>query len=112
LLPGRCVWGPRRVGEHVMLSTDDDQLLCLGGNGELAWRVQLPYGPLAGTPLAMGDEYTLAAASGVVWRVDARTGKQLGKIETGRPLGTGPVLLGHQLLLGGRDGSLYKIERP
>ncbi len=112
VLGGRCVWGPRRVGGQVMLSTDDGQLLCLDGSGKLCWRVKLPYGPLAGTPLETGDHYILAAAAGVVWRVDAESGKELGKIETGRPLGTGAVLLGEQLLLGGRDGSLYEIERP
>ena len=112
LLSGRCVWGPRRVGEHVMLWTDDEKLLCLNGNGELLWQIKLPYGPPAGTPLSTGGHYILAAVGGVVWRVDARSGEELGKIETGRPLGTGPVLLGKQLLLGGRDGSLYQIERP
>ena len=111
-LGGRCVWGPRRVGGCVMLSTDDDRLLCLDGTGELRWRVQLPYGPLAGAPLEAGEQYILAAIGGVVWRVEASTGKELGKIDTGRPLGTGPVPLGEQLLLGGRDGSLLEIERP
>lgn len=112
VLSGRCVWGPRRVGGQVILATDDGQLLCLDGSGELRWRVKLPYGPLAGTPLELGDHYILAATGGVVWRVDAESGKELGKIETGRPLGTGAVLLGRQLLLGGRDGSLYEIEQP
>ncbi len=112
LLSGRCVWGPRRVGEHVMLWTDDEKLLCFNGNGELLWQIKLPYGLPAGTPLATDGHYILAAVGGVVWRVDARSGKELGKIETGRPLGTGPVLLGKQLLLGGRDGSLYQIEQP
>ena len=111
-LGGRCVWGPRRVGGCVMLSTDDDRLLCLDGSGELRWRVQLPYGPLAGAPLEAGGQYILAALGGVVWRVEAKTGQELGKIDTGRPLGTGPVPLGEQLLLGGRDGSLLEIERP
>jgi hypothetical protein len=111
-LSGRCVWGPRRVGGHVLLSTDDNRFLCLDGSGELRWLVQLPYGPLAGTPLEVGDQYILAALGGAVWRVEAKTGKELGKIDTGRPLGTGPVPLGNQLLLGGRDGSLLEIERP
>ncbi|MHC4176450.1 MAG: outer membrane protein assembly factor BamB family protein [Planctomycetota bacterium] len=111
-LSGRCVWGPRLVGRHVMLATDDEKLLCLAGSGELRWRAELPYSPLAGTPLDSGDHYVLAAVGGVVWRVDAETGEELGKIETGRPLGTGPVLLGKQLLLGGRDGSLYIVEQP
>lgn len=111
-LGGRCVWGPRRVGEHVMLSTDDDRLLCLDGTGELRWQIKMPYGPLAGPPLETGNHYVLAATGGVVWRIEAATGKEVGKIDTGRPLGTGPVLLGKHLLIGGRDGSLYKVKLP
>ncbi len=117
LLGGRCVWGPQSVGNYVMLSTDDE-LLCVDGSGQLRWRVKLPYGPLAGAPLEVDDHYLLASASGVVWRMDAATGKELARDETGRPLATGPVLLentgplGNQLLLGGHDGTLYRIEQP
>jgi outer membrane protein assembly factor BamB len=111
-LPGRCVWGPRRVGDRLMLSTDDDQLLCFDAAGKLLWQAALPYGPLAGPPLAIGKHYLLAAAGGVVWRVAADNGKELGKLETGLPLATGPVLLGEQLLVGGLDGTLYTIKQP
>lgn len=111
LLAGRCVWGPRRVGTQVVMLSTDDQLLCLDGSGQLRWRAALPYGPLAGTPLETGNHYLLASTSGVVWRLDAK-GAELAKIETGRPLGTGPVPLGRQLLLGGHDGTLYRVEQP
>ncbi|MBN2473032.1 MAG: PQQ-binding-like beta-propeller repeat protein [Pirellulales bacterium] len=111
LLGGPCVWGPRRVGESVMLSTDD-QLLCLDAMGHLVWQVELPYGPLAGAPLAAGDHYVMAAAGGVIWRVEAVTGRELSQVDSGRPLATGPVLLGSRLLLGGHDGSLYLVEPP
>jgi outer membrane protein assembly factor BamB len=94
------------------LTTDSEQLLCLDDQGKLVWKVDLPYGPLAGPPLAVDDHYILASTRGVVWRVEAGGGKELGKIETGRPLGTGPVLLGDGLLLSGHDGTLYRVERP
>ena len=110
-LPGRLAWGPRRVGACVMLATDSGQLCCFDGTGHALWQTPLPYGPLAGSPLAVGDHYLLAAG-GVVWRVDGKTGKELGKVDAPGPLATGPVVLGNRLLVGGHDGSLYQLTPP
>ncbi len=111
-LSGRSAWGPGPVGEHALLATDDDRLYCLDAEGQIAWDVPLPYGPLAGRPLAAEKGYVLAAASGVIWRLDPATGEELGKVEAGSPLGTGPVPLGDGLLVGGHDGCLYKVQMP
>jgi len=117
-LSGRCVWGPRRVGDRVMLATDDNQLLCLDAAGKVAWQQPLPYGPLAGMPLEIGDGYVLASTSGVVWIVNKADGEALRrndaprKVDVARPLGSGAVSLGNKLLVGGRDGCLYLIEQP
>ncbi|MHB1037177.1 MAG: outer membrane protein assembly factor BamB family protein [Pirellulales bacterium] len=107
-----CVWGPRGVGNCVLLATADERLFCLGADGKLVWQVPLAGGPLAGTPCAVGGNYLLASTRGVVWRVDGKTGKLLAKVDTGRPLGTGPVLMGDRLVVGGRDGTLYEIKQP
>ena len=72
----------------------------------------MAYGPLAGAPLAVGDHLLLASRSGVVWRIDAANGKELGKVEVGSPLGAGPTALGDQLLVGGHDGTLYEVRQP
>jgi outer membrane protein assembly factor BamB len=111
-LSGRCVLGPIAVGGRVLLTTDDEKLLCMGAKGERLWQVALPYGPLAGTPLALGGHYLLASQSGVIWRIDAGSGKELGKVDLGLPLGTGVALLGDQLLVGGHDGTLYEVRQP
>jgi outer membrane protein assembly factor BamB/tetratricopeptide (TPR) repeat protein len=114
-LTGRCVWGPTRVGDRVLLATDAGQLLLVDGAQKIIGRLPLPYGPLAGTPLAVDDGYLLASTAGVVWRVrvPATDGEvEVSRIDTGRPLGTGPVLLGKQLLLGGHDGSLIQVPLP
>jgi hypothetical protein len=109
VLSAGCNWGPQRVGNCIVLSTEDDQLLCLDDTGKLLWQAKLPYGPLAGTPRWDDGRLLMASASGVVRRVDVATGQELGKIETGLPLGTGPLLLGEQLVLGGHDGTLYVV---
>jgi outer membrane protein assembly factor BamB len=112
LLDGFCALGPVRVGDGVLLATDDGQLLCLDAKGRLLWQSTLKYGPLAGLPLRLGAHYLLAARNGTLWRVDAATGKESGKFETGCPLATGPVALGRQLLVGGHDGTLYEVRQP
>jgi outer membrane protein assembly factor BamB len=111
-LSGRCVWGPKAISERFMLTTDDGQLFCLDPDGKLLWQAALPYGPLAGTPLPVGNHLVLAAVSGVVWRIEAASGQQVGKVEVGQPLGSGPVLLGDRLLVGGHDGSLLEVKQP
>lgn len=112
VLGGRHAWGPGRVGDHVLLSTDDGQLLCMNAKGEQLWQTALAHGPLAGTPLQLGEHYLLASQNGIVWRIEAATGKELGSVAVGCPLGAGPVLLGQRLLVSGHDGTLYEVRQP
>jgi len=111
-LGGRVTWGPRAVGEHFFLTTENDQLLCLDGKGDLAWRVALLHGPLAGPPLPAGGDFLLAHASGVLARVEGGSGREVARIETGNPLGAGPIPLDEKVLLVGSDGTLYVSEFP
>ena len=111
-LPGGCTWGPQGIGNHVMLTTDNGQLICLDDRQNLLWQINLPYGPLAGPPWATAGQFILASQSGVVWRVDAASGKELGKVETASPLGTGPVALGNRLFVGSHDGCIYEVQVP
>ena len=67
---------------------------------------------LAGDPLAVGKSYILATSDGIILRIDAQTGKQQAKIETNRPLATGPTPYGDNLLIGGHDGCIHQIKQP
>jgi outer membrane protein assembly factor BamB len=118
---GKWVWGPRQVGKHhVLLATEEGappaaakrSLLCFDDRQQLLWQAPLPYGPLAGAPLAADGEFFLASANGVVWRIAAATGKEKAKTETGCGLATGPVLLDGRLLVGTRDGCICEVQRP
>ena len=111
-LGGRLVWGPRRIGQRVLLATDDDQLYCLTPEQKLLWQVPLAHGPLAGAPAESGGRYVLASMAGMVWTIDAESGKEAAVEDLGRPLGCGPVPFGDQLLLAGRDGTLYLVGKP
>ena len=72
-------------------------------------RVQLM---LAGAPARIGGSYVLASRGGTVWRIDAATGRETGKLELGVPLALGPTPIGHRLLLIGHDGTLYQSRQP
>jgi outer membrane protein assembly factor BamB len=111
-LTGRCAWGPAEIGERIFLATDDDQLVCLGAKGDKLWQVPLAYGKLAGSPFATSEGVICASASGVVWRIDAKNGQEIGKVEIGRTLGSGPVKLGERLFVLGADASIYEVKQP
>jgi outer membrane protein assembly factor BamB len=111
-LAGRPVWGPKRVGRHVLLVTDDGWLYCLGGEGKLAWHAELADGPLAGAPLAVDGRIVLISQSGAVVSLDDDTGRAIGKIDVGQPLGPGAALLGERLVLPGHDGTLHFAPLP
>ncbi|HID74982.1 MAG TPA: hypothetical protein EYP56_03190, partial [Planctomycetaceae bacterium] len=111
-LGGRCVWGPRAVAGRVLVATSDLQLHCLDEQKRLLWQITLPYGPLAGAPLALDGDYILASTDGVLWRVEGTTGKEKGKVAVEQPLGTGAVRLGDRLVVGGHDGTLYQVPIP
>ena len=105
-------WGLRCDNNSVTLAADDSHLYCFGSTDRLIWHIPLPYGTLAGAPLALGNYFVLASTRGVVWRVDRKNGKELGKLDLGQPLATGPITLDGRLFLGGRDGVLYSIKSP
>lgn len=109
---GRCAWGPARVGDRVLLATDDNQLHCFDAKGDRVWTAALEHGPLAGAPLRIGDNLLVASRSGIVCRVDAATGKESAKVDVGCPLGAGPVMCGQKLLVGGHDGTIYEVRQP
>jgi outer membrane protein assembly factor BamB len=108
-LSGRPVWGPRRIGQRVLLATDDDQLYCFTPDERLLWHVTMTHGPLAGSPAESGGQFILATVPGTIWTIDAESGKEASADDLGRSLGCGPVAYGRHLLVAGRDGTLYLV---
>jgi outer membrane protein assembly factor BamB len=110
-LAARIAWGPRTVGDHVLLTTDDELLYSIDTEGKVRTG-NLPHGPLAGMPISVGDHLLFASTRGVIWKINAATGEELGSVDLKLSLRTGPVLRGDRLLVGGRDGSLYQVDMP
>jgi outer membrane protein assembly factor BamB len=111
-LAGHCTWGPQVVGNLVLVATDKNQLLAFDGRQQLIWQAPLPYGPLAGTPFSDSGSIYCSSQSGIVWCISAANGKERGKVDAGCPLGSGPLVIGTRLIVGGSDGSLLEVKRP
>ena len=110
-LVGGVAWGPRRVGDAVLVTDTSGTAYCFDGQGELRWKLSQKLGQLAGTPLATSDGYVFASKQGLVTVVDAQ-GQVQGTKEMPEPLGSGPVAWANRLLLTGWDGTLYLINVP
>ena len=96
-----------------MVATDAQQMYCFTAGQQLQWKAAMPYGPLVGTPLVEEGSIIFSGIHGTVWRVAANSGKELGHVIVGKPLGTGPVPWNREtLLLSGYDGTIHAIEVP
>ncbi|MEX0713190.1 MAG: hypothetical protein WD278_12620, partial [Pirellulales bacterium] len=104
-------WGPAKVGSRLLVSTASEELFSLDERQQV-WRIALAHGPLAGTPWADGDELIVASVSGIVYRLAAGTGQELGSFDVGQPLAAGPVAVGERLLLCAADGTLLVTRQP
>jgi len=116
-MDGEWVWGPERVGEVVLVATDR-RLYGFGGQHELKWDVELGFGPLAGTPLELGNELVMTSIGGQVWRMNRDSGELVAWsgdakfLDVGQPLGSGPASSGKRLLLLSSDGTLLVVKAP
>jgi outer membrane protein assembly factor BamB len=108
-LNARAVWGPAKSGNHVYLTTDADELLCLDAAGELKWRVPLEHGPLAGAPLETAQGVVLISTRGQAWRVAGASGKELARAELSQPAASGAVVVGNRWVVAGRDGAFLSL---
>jgi serine/threonine protein kinase/outer membrane protein assembly factor BamB len=111
-LEGRPVWGPRRVGNRILVATDRQQLYCLDEQQALVFQTALEHGPLAGTPIEVDDQFLVVSTTGVVIRLSAE-GKPRGEpIITQQPMLGDPLLVVDRLVLPGADGTVHWVPLP
>ncbi len=109
----RVTWGPHRVGDSVMVVTDNKELRCFQADGAARWeQPAVSHGKPAGLPLDVNGNYVFASQDGTVWVVSAATGEEVAKTDLGEPIGSGAVAFGTRLLLCGSDGALHVVPMP
>ena len=112
-MDGRVSWGPAHIGNTVFVATDANGLYCFQTGQQHKWTVPIPYGTLVGRPLELDATFIFACQAGIIWRIDADTGEEIGQVDIGEPLGTGPVVYGaNTLLVAGHDATMYVVAIP
>ncbi|HOM15707.1 MAG TPA: PQQ-binding-like beta-propeller repeat protein, partial [Thermoguttaceae bacterium] len=113
-LEGRCVWGPARIGEFILLAADSGQYLLADGQGNLLADLRTDADPPAGAPFSWQGGILVATRKGrLLWlRPEANTWKADKLLQIDRPLAAGPVAVQNQLVLLGHDGTVYALKLP
>ena len=120
-LKGRVVWGPEKVGNTILVVSNQEGLMCFDGtedptrldaSGSLRWKSEVKYGPLAGPPAQVGEDFVAASVRGVVWRIQGADGVETGKVDVGYRLSGSPVAFGGKIVVSAADGTLHMIDAP
>ena len=100
-------WGPERLDDSIVLTTSDQKMWVF--SAEADWSVDLPFGPLAGRPLAQDGQWLCASTDGHLFAVDPESRRidESVAFDLEEPLALGPIEFGGRLLLSGRDGTVY-----
>jgi outer membrane protein assembly factor BamB len=105
------VFGPKRVGDMLLLATDRQKLVSIGSDGSIRWQVPLD-GNLAGSPIESAGTLIAATRDGLLLRLAADSGKELARVDLGEPLLGSPVVAGSDVLVATADGVLLKVALP
>lgn len=105
------------VAAGMVFSTMGDEVVAVDGEtGETKWKHALPGdmkkagGHLGTAPLYAGGEIVVASLGGDVFRIDAKSGKQVAVYKTGAPLRSQPAVDNGWIYLGTEDGRLIAID--
>jgi TolA-binding protein len=110
-LGGRVAWGPKRVGDVVLVATSRE-LFSMDTRPGILWQMPLDAGAPVGVPLQIGDDLFLATADGFIERIDRKTGKTQTKVDLEQPLAAGPIAVEKKLAVVGQDGSVHIVPQP
>jgi outer membrane protein assembly factor BamB len=110
-LAGRLAWGPERVGDVVLVASNE-QLMCVDGEQNRRWTLTLEHGGLAGPPTSDGGNLLVASKGGTVLQIDAASGEVTASQKVSEPLASGVVPFDDQLLVATCSGSVFVVAKP
>jgi hypothetical protein len=110
---GAGYWGPKAVSSHVYAlagTAGESQLLCLSGDGGLAWKATVPARSFA--PVLDGKQLLLTDERGDLLRLDATNGQEIGRTRIGIPLAAEPLVTADGIILTTQAGELLWLAKP
>ncbi len=110
-LEGRVTYGPERVGDVVLVASDE-QMMCVDADQKQRWVVSLEHGALAGPPVMDNSSLFVAFIDGTVASMNAASGEVTASLDVGEPLASGVIRFGDQLLVATRSATLFVIAIP
>jgi len=124
---GRVRTTPALGEDLVLFASDDGFLYALRRDGSERWRFDLeaagvprglpsahpplPYDYTASSPVLEGGIVYIGSASGALFAVEAASGEELWRFETGGPVRSTPALDETSVYVGSWDGHLYRVDR-
>ena len=105
------LWGPHSVQNGILAATASE-LVAIGAEGKLRWRIPADRGIPTGKPLLHAGRILLATREGWFLVIEENSGQVIQAKQLDAPLATGPVLCGNRVVLGGADGCLYLVDLP
>lgn len=110
-LDGNLVAGPFAMETGCLVQTDS-RILALTPEGKQQWSLPMTRAKLVGAPLVGNNQLILATQTGEILVVDAGTGEVSGRIATGQPFSSRPLVLPAGLLVGSDEGTVLALPVP
>ena len=104
--------GPWVVGDLIMMTLENDELVCVDGELNQKWSVNVPNDRFAAAPMSYGDQVALLFRSGKVFLVDPISGAVSNQFDLGQPINHQPLVEGGTAYFGGFDGTIHVTELP
>jgi len=105
-------WGPFTVGQHVVLATATEEMICLDDQAKILWRQTFARGRPTGQPIARKDGLLLVWQQGGISRIQLSGGEETAYVPLPQPVVAGPVPFGERLIVSAYDGTLLIIASP
>jgi outer membrane protein assembly factor BamB len=106
---GRVVWGPYRIGSHVLLYTSSNLLYSFDQNQRCRWTTEQNNIKLLATGFANGDELILTGEDGQIWRIQSVDGRTINIIDLEHKITRIPVMYDRQLWVPLDNGEIRVI---
>ena len=109
-LQGRVNWGPKRLGNQVLLTTDQGGLYCFGTGQSLIWQNDKFDAQPVGNPSVAGQVYLIASRDGSLHMINPTDGSIADSIETSQKISDSPVVISNRAFLPTSDGGLAVFD--